>query len=113
MGERLLNLLCPLVTEARTAGDVRGRGLMVGVEIIDRDHALANASHPPCWPEMAQRIQQEALKRGLIVELGGRFSSVVRFLPPLIVTQEQIDRIAAIFTDSILAAEAGLETPSA
>ena len=54
---------------------------------------------------MARRIQAEAFARGLILELGGRNDTVVRFLPPLVVTAEQIDRIATIFEESTLAAE--------
>ncbi len=41
----------------------------------------------------------------LILELGGRHNSVVRFLPPLIVTAEQIDTIATIFSEAVKAAE--------
>jgi diaminobutyrate-2-oxoglutarate transaminase len=53
---------------------------------------------------MARSIQTQALRRGLIVELGGRHDVVVRFLPPLIVTPEEIDKIADIFSDAVQAA---------
>jgi len=42
---------------------------------------------------------------GLILELGGRRGSVVRFLPPLIVSPEQINQIASIFADAVFTAE--------
>ncbi|MGW0534505.1 diaminobutyrate--2-oxoglutarate transaminase family protein [Streptomyces sp. NPDC003032] len=52
---------------------------------------------PPA-PQMAAAVQRECLRRGLIVELGGRHSSVVRLLPPLTITDEQaaavLDRLA-------------------
>ncbi|MEU7583075.1 diaminobutyrate--2-oxoglutarate transaminase family protein [Streptomyces sp. NPDC041068] len=52
---------------------------------------------PPA-PELAAAVQRECLRRGLIVELGGRHSSVVRLLPPLTITDEQaaavLDRLA-------------------
>lgn len=103
MGERLMAHLRELKREESHLGDVRGRGLMIGVEIIDpaaRPDSLG--SHPPCR-ELARRIQSECLRRGLILELGGRQSSVVRFLPPLIATADEIDRIAAIFGEAVKA----------
>jgi diaminobutyrate-2-oxoglutarate transaminase len=105
MGERLQGRLRGLLTSARCVGDVRGRGLMVGVEIVERDGAPDSCGARPAAPAMARRIQAEAFARGLILELGGRNDTVVRFLPPLIVTAEQIDRIATIFEESTLAAE--------
>ncbi|WP_217213756.1 diaminobutyrate--2-oxoglutarate transaminase family protein [Streptomyces sp. AC550_RSS872] len=52
----------------------------------------------PAAPGLAAAIQRECLRRGLIVELGGRHSSVVRLLPPLTISDEQahavLDRLA-------------------
>jgi hypothetical protein len=48
-------------------------------------------------------VQRECLKRGLILELGGRHGSVVRFLPPLVITAVEIDRVAEIFGRASLA----------
>lgn len=96
MGNRLLAQLKQIQTEFPCLGDVRGRGLMVGAEVVDVS-GLPNAQGSyPADPVLARRIQQECLRRGLILELGGRYNSVVRFLPPLIVTAEQIDRIGEI-----------------
>jgi diaminobutyrate-2-oxoglutarate transaminase len=102
MGERLLHHLRQLQQEVPALGDVRGRGLMIGVEIVNH---LLPADHLGSYPangELARQIQSACLERGLILELGGRHGSVVRFLPPLIVTEEQIDQIGAIFADAVL-----------
>jgi diaminobutyrate-2-oxoglutarate transaminase len=106
MGDRLLSSLSQAINNARCIGEVRGRGLMVGVEIVNRETARNDAACSPCHPEMARSIQREALSRGLIVELGGRCGSVVRFLPPLVITASQIDQVVAIFAEAVSAAEA-------
>jgi diaminobutyrate-2-oxoglutarate transaminase len=82
-------------------GDVRGRGLMLGVEIVDPAGALDSLGNLPQDGKRALAIQQAALKRGLIIEVGGRFGSTIRFLPPLIVTEQEIEVIAAIFAAAV------------
>src|SRR5581483_5453116 len=69
--------------------EVRGRGLMWGIELAD-PHDGRPAG------ELAAEIQAAVLRRGLIVELGGRDDCVVRMLPPLNVTVEVIDTACAI-----------------
>ncbi|WP_079191357.1 diaminobutyrate--2-oxoglutarate transaminase family protein [Streptomyces sp. CB00455] len=91
LGERMLTALRGLAAAQPCIGDVRGRGLMIGVELVDPDTGAAA-------PALAAAVRQECLDRGLIVELGGRHSAVVRLLPPLILTDEQaaavLDRLA-------------------
>lgn len=98
LGDRLLTHLRQIQSQTHALGDIRGRGLMIGVEVVNPNTKEAN-------PQMAQRIQAECLRRGLILELGGRFGCVVRFLPPLIITPEQIDIISEIFANAVEAAE--------
>ncbi len=105
MGERLLSHLRTAQTSLRSFGDIRGRGLMIGVEIIDINGQPDARGTFPAAPELARKIQSQALGRGLILELGGRNGSVVRFLSPLIVTAEEVDTIASIFCDAARAAE--------
>lgn len=105
MGERLLAHLRGIQASSRSFGDVRGRGLMIGVEIVDMDARPDARGAFPAAPELARKIQAQALRRGLILELGGRNGSVVRFLSPLIVTEEEIDLIASIFGEAVVAAE--------
>lgn len=66
--------------------------------------------HYPAYSALASLIQQECLKCGLILEVGGRHSAVMRFLPPLIITEEQVDDIARIFSESVHAACEALHT---
>lgn len=118
MGLRLLGLLRQLQRDVPELGDVRGRGLMLGVELvrpgadggraplpgIDMAGAEPAGTALPANPALASAVQAECLRRGLIVELGGRHGSVVRFLPPLIITEAQIDRVFDIFSLSVRAA---------
>lgn len=104
MGERLIKHLETLQTDYPQLGDIRGRGLMLGVELVDPAGKPDALGHPPASGELAALVQRECLKRGLILELGGRYGSVARFLPPLIITAEQVDEVAAIFSRSIAAA---------
>lgn len=106
MGERLVERLRAIAADTGLIGDVRGRGLMIGAEIVDPDGRPDALGHPPHDGKTAAAIQQHCLKRGLVIELGGRFGSVARFLPPLIVTGEDIDAICTIFHDATRAAAA-------
>ncbi|MFE6160364.1 diaminobutyrate--2-oxoglutarate transaminase family protein [Streptomyces sp. NPDC056486] len=133
LGARMLTQLRSLAAEHPCIGDVRGRGLMIGVELVDpaadepgpavadrpgpavadRPEPSGSAGHlaldrsrrplPPA-PELASAVQRECLRRGLIVELGGRHSSVVRLLPPLTITDEQAAAILDRLADAISAA---------
>lgn len=104
LGRRLAQLLSELQAAYPQMGDVRTRGLMTGIEVIDPTGPCNALGHPAAHPELARRIQLECLKRGLIVELGGRHGSVVRLLPPLIVTETQIAQIAQILESALHAA---------
>lgn len=108
-GARLQARLREIQTATRCIGDVRGRGLMVGVEIIDAEADADPLGSRLSHPRLARAVQAECLRRGLIVELGGRHGSVVRFLPPLIVTAEQIETIADRFGAAVTVAERAVQ----
>ncbi|MBE9125226.1 aspartate aminotransferase family protein [Coleofasciculus sp. LEGE 07092] len=105
MGDRLMSHLRQIQSECLYMGEIRGRGLMIGVEIVNPEVPADRRGSYPAYPVVAQGIQRECLRRGLIVEIGGRRGSVVRFLPPLIVTAEQIDQISEIFQAAVKAAQ--------
>lgn len=74
--------------------DVRGLGLMWGIELADP------ADGRPAG-ELANQIRTLALRRGLILELGGRHDCVVRLIPPLNVTEEVVDTACTILLDAL------------
>lgn len=106
MGERLRGHLRLLQQDLPCLGDVRGRGLMVGVEVVDSNGKPDSLGVYPPSGALARRIQAECLTRGLLLETGGRQGSVVRFMPPLIVTATEVDRIALIFHGAVAAVSA-------
>jgi diaminobutyrate-2-oxoglutarate transaminase len=108
MGERLSEHLRILQRDFPQLGDIRGRGLMLGVELVDPNGAPDALGHPPAFARLAPLVQRECLKRGLILELGGRHGAVVRFLPPLVITAAEIDRVAEIFGRALAAATAAV-----
>ncbi|MBO9551118.1 aspartate aminotransferase family protein [Pseudomonas sp.] len=104
MGLRLREHLQRLQRDYPQLGDIRGRGLMLGVELVDPQGQPDALGHPPANRVLAPKVQRECLKRGLILELGGRHGAVVRFLPPLIISAQQIDEVAQRFAEAVAAA---------
>ncbi|MGY3679246.1 diaminobutyrate--2-oxoglutarate transaminase family protein [Streptomyces sp. TE33382] len=111
LGERMLTRLRSLGADHPGIGNVRGRGLMIGMELVDPEAAPLpttaedGAAPPPPDPAFARAVQQECLRRGLIVELGGRHGAVVRLLPPLTLTDEQATAVIDRLADALTAAE--------
>ncbi|WP_425471161.1 diaminobutyrate--2-oxoglutarate transaminase family protein [Streptomyces roseicoloratus] len=107
LGARMLGQLQGLAATHSRIGDVRGRGLMLGVELVDPDAGSTGPDDlaPPPDPELAGEVQRQCLDRGLIVELGGRYNAVVRLLPPLTLTDEQAAAVLDRFADALTAAE--------
>ncbi|MFI5633147.1 diaminobutyrate--2-oxoglutarate transaminase family protein [Streptomyces sp. NPDC051664] len=109
LGARMLARLQALAIDHPCIGDVRGRGLMIGVELVDPEADMptggTGSSEAPPDPVLAYEVQQECLRRGLIVELGGRHSAVVRLLPPLTLTDEQATAVLDRLADALAAAE--------
>ncbi|MFP3488964.1 aminotransferase class III-fold pyridoxal phosphate-dependent enzyme, partial [Staphylococcus sp. SIMBA_130] len=93
----------------REIGDVRGRGLMIGVEIVDPTKSKSSSGSYPSHPALASLIQRECFNRGLILEVGGRNGSVVRLLPPLIITDEQVTDVLTIIEEAVKVAVESIE----
>ncbi|RZH69000.1 diaminobutyrate--2-oxoglutarate transaminase [Natrinema altunense] len=103
MGDRLRDHLEETAATFDVVGDVRGRGLMLGMELVDPADEPDSLGRFPADGDLASAVQSAAFDRGLIVETGGRDGSVVRFLPPLTVSASRIDRIGDIVHESIRA----------
>ncbi|MGK5547140.1 diaminobutyrate--2-oxoglutarate transaminase family protein [Streptomyces sp. URMC 127] len=144
LGRRMLERLGALAEAYDCIGEVRGAGLMIGIEFVEPERGagacevlggggapvtgaglpagtgrVPGAGGPlPASPARAAAVQQECLRRGLIVELGGRHSCVVRLLPPLTITDEQAEAVLDRLADAVAAAcrpgarIPGIPTPS-
>ncbi|PKR48053.1 aspartate aminotransferase family protein [Thalassospira marina] len=100
-GQRLRNGLEALKQRFDCIGDVRGRGLLLGLEIVtDRQSRIPDLA-------MGDRIGEEALARGLsmnIVKVPA-MGAVFRIAPPLTISDDDIDRGLEIMAEAIAAAQ--------
>jgi 4-aminobutyrate aminotransferase len=96
VGAALADGLAKVAADNPRVGDVRGLGLMLGSEFITPDGAPD--------PEAASRAQQEAGRRGLLLLTCGPFGNVVRMIPPLVVTQAQVDEALEVWGAAVRAA---------
>jgi diaminobutyrate-2-oxoglutarate transaminase len=101
LGAHLRRRLAALQAEFACIGDIRGRGLMAGVELIDPDGGADTLGYPPAAPALASAVQAACLRHGLILELGGRHGSVLRLLPPLIITAAELDLVCDILAAAL------------
>lgn len=91
LGRRLREGLEALQERYPVMGDVRGLGLMQGIEFVRHDKRPA--------PDLAQEFLAGTRARGLLVGLGGLWGNVVRIAPPLTVTEDEIDEGLAAMAD--------------
>ncbi|WP_372462615.1 aminotransferase class III-fold pyridoxal phosphate-dependent enzyme [Streptomyces solaniscabiei] len=106
LGARVLARLRGLAEELPCVGDVRGRGLMIGIELVAADGEHDATAPRPAAPETAAAVQRECLRRGLIVDRAGPSASVVRLLPPLTITEEQATAVLDRLADAVQAVAA-------
>src|SRR5205823_2179263 len=93
-GEYAVKKLRDLQKQNPIIGEVRGIGLMIGVELV-RDEKLTPANTE------AEAVRDALLRQGVLVGVGGIYGNVVRFQPPLIITKEQIDRAMQAFASAL------------
>jgi len=94
MGAYVMTKLRELQKQNPLIGQVRGLGLMIGVELV-KDEKLTPASAE------AEAIRDSLLRQGVLVGVGGVYGNVVRFQPPLVITRQQIDRALTAFSAAL------------
>ena len=75
-------------------GEVRGKGLMIGIELVSGRSSKAPAV------EEAKKVRDFCLGEGLLIGLGGVFNNVLRIQPPLVITQDQLEQALSILDRS-------------
>jgi 4-aminobutyrate aminotransferase len=91
MGERLLDGLREAVGSRASVPDIRGRGLMVAVELSSG--------------EIAKRVLAEALARNLLLLTCGTYGQVVRIIPPLVTIEDEVDLAIGIIGEAVDSSE--------
>ena len=104
VGAHLKNGLLAIAETHRLIGDVRGRGLMIGVELV-RDRQTKERA-----PEERDAVVSASFARGLLLLGAGR--NAIRFSPPLVLTREQADIAVRIFDEALLEVEARSSAPN-
>ena len=97
LGEYLLSRLRDLQAAYPAIGDVRGKGLMIATEFVDAQ------GKPDA--KRAKAVAAAALQQRLMLLTCGTYGNVIRWIPPLVVTKEQLDEVLAIFADALKATE--------
>jgi 4-aminobutyrate aminotransferase len=93
-GQTLVERLAPLVDELAMVGDVRGKGLMVGVELVGPDRRRPN-------PAAASAVLEACRERGLLIGKGGLHGNCLRIAPPLTLTDAECAEGAEIVVDAV------------
>jgi 4-aminobutyrate aminotransferase-like enzyme len=76
-------------------GDVRGQGLMIGIELV-RDRATKEPA-----PTEAAQVRALCREAGVLIGVGGQFGNVLRLQPPLVITQEQLAHAIQVVAEAL------------
>lgn len=97
LGETLLTTLCALQEKHALIGDVRGLGPMIAIELVqDRQQKTPAA-------DKAKALVKYCLERNLIILACGTYGNVIRFLMPLVITEEQLEQGMRILDNGLTA----------
>jgi 4-aminobutyrate aminotransferase len=94
LGKILQSRLSSLMEKYDHIGDVRGLGLMVGVEFVSPGGRIPDR-------EKAKAIQKRCLDEGLILLTCGTDDNIIRWIPPLVIDEDQLDEALSIFEQSL------------
>jgi 4-aminobutyrate aminotransferase len=84
VGQRLKSGITDIQSRFPGIGEVRGKGLMLGVEFVHGDDKAPDV-------DTTARVMEEAREAGLLVGKGGLYGNTLRIAPPLSVTEEEAD----------------------
>lgn len=94
-GEYTMTRLNELAHKHDIIGEVRGKGLMIGVELVKDKRTKMPAS------QEAGKIREICREKGVLIGHGGVKSNVVRIQPPLVISREQIDTVIDVLDQSL------------
>jgi 4-aminobutyrate aminotransferase len=94
-GEAFMRVLREAMEEIPVIGDVRGLGLMIGVELVQDQRTRKPA------PEIADKVKAIMRGRGFLIGVGGLFKNVLRLQPPLVIDSETTARAGEALIASV------------
>ncbi|MBI3564136.1 MAG: aminotransferase class III-fold pyridoxal phosphate-dependent enzyme [Elusimicrobia bacterium] len=95
VGGRLKASLEKIAAKSDRVGDIRGKGLMIGVELVKSGKTKEPA------PELTLAVVEKMKDLGVLVGKGGLEGNTVRIQPPLIITEADADKIARAFAQAM------------
>ncbi|XP_040052838.2 alanine--glyoxylate aminotransferase 2, mitochondrial-like [Gasterosteus aculeatus] len=96
VGTYLMKQLADLRDQYEIIGDVRGKGLQIGVEMV-KD----KASRDPLPPEAMSEIFEHIKDMGVLIGKGGVYGQTFRIQPPMCITEEDVDFFLAVFNKAV------------
>lgn len=99
IGELMISRLRDLQGRFRSIGDVRGRGAMVAMELVEDRRTKSPAK------DLASRLIEACYKQGVIILKAGTFDNVIRFLPPLTIDEELLSEAFDVLEKALASAE--------
>lgn len=94
LGKKLLNRLHELKEKHSSIGDVRGLGLMVGVEFVQPGSRIPYAAK-------AKAVQSACVEDGMLILTCGTNDNTIRWIPPLIINENHLDEALGIFEGAL------------
>ena len=101
-GEIIHKRMAELKNKVRIIGDIRGKGMMFGTELVNPNEKPDMLGSYPASGEIAALVQKKCFENGLIVEKGGRFGSVMRCLCALNISDKDLNTALDIYERCII-----------
>jgi len=93
-GDFLRSRLEPLKARYPMIGEIRGKGLMIGIELVrDQQKTPANTE--------GTRIRDFCCENGLLIGLGGTYGNVLRIQPPLVISEKQLEEVVRLLDQAL------------
>lgn len=94
LGQEIKDQISEAAKDIRVIGEVRGRGLMIGIEMVEDKE-----TREPLNQDAVMNIIGGMLNKGMLMVPCGRFGNVFRFMPPLVLTREYATKAVEILAD--------------
>ncbi len=100
-GEYAMKRLNEIAEKSEIIGEVRGKGLMIGIELVTDRKSKAPA------PKEATRVRDLCREKSVLIGHGGVKGNVLRIQPPLVISRDQLDRVIETVDESLAEASQG------